>query len=268
MSLFYDLMHDLDVKDGLATCEAPEDWLQGRTLYGGILAALSHEIACNSLGSPLPLRSIQVAYIGPASNSLTIKATVLRQGRSVSYVSVDLTGDKGLATRSLFCFGAARSSNLASRTRPLPDVDTPQVAKPFLSLNNQPQFMKNFDMLMAGGDIPLSQGPSALMQVWVRHKDNRAERAGQGGLMNALLAVADALPPAIITTLPELVPLSTMTWQVDVLCHDPVISPNGWWLLESHAQSAAEGYSAQKMMVWSEDGTPILAGRQAVAVFS
>lgn len=267
MSLFYDLMNSLAVRDGLAGCDAPESWLQGRTVYGGLSAAISHEVAFSRLETPLPLRSAQIAFIGPSSGTLSLEATLLRQGRSVSYVSVDLTGSIGLATRTLFCFGKARPSSLIFRSCPMPAVVAPHQAAPFPSPDNAPQFMTHFDMRIAGGDKPVSHGTSALMRIWVRHKDNRAERAGRGGLMNALLALADALPPAIITNMPVLAPLSSMTWQVDILCHAPVLSPDGWWLLETQAQNAADGYSAQKMMLWAEDGTPVLAGRQAVAVF-
>lgn len=267
MPSFSALISDMTITNGQARLTGPDDWLQGRTLYGGLSAALSHEVALQHLGRNLPLRSAQIAFIGPATGNLQFAATTLRQGRSVSYVNVDLSGEKGLAVRTLFCFGDARPSALTPQSCPMPDIRSPQEADTFLPPEIAPRFMSHFDLRLAGGSRPGMLDPTALIQVWARHKDNRATSAGQGGIMNALLAMADALPPAIITTLPTMVPLSSMTWQVDVLSTDIASSLDGWWLLETQAQSASNGYSAQKMMVWSEDGTAVLAARQAVAVF-
>ena len=65
--------------------EAPESWSQGRTLYGGITAALCHEAALRMGDAPPPLRSAQLAFIGPAGGTLRLGPQLLRQGRSITY---------------------------------------------------------------------------------------------------------------------------------------------------------------------------------------
>jgi hypothetical protein len=60
-------------------------------------------------------------------------------------------------------------------------------------------------------------------------------------------------------------PISSVSWQVDVL--DPAPLGVGWHLVRSTAEVAAGGYAAQTMGLWREDGTPVLAGRQMVALF-
>ena len=57
-----------------------------------------------------------------------------------------------------------------------------------------------------------------------------------------------------------------MTWMVNVLSDAPT-TRDGWWLLQSRAESAGDGYSSQDMLVWNRDGELVIAGRQSVAIF-
>ncbi len=67
--------------------------------------------------------------------------------------------------------------------------------------------------------------------------------------------------------------ISTMTWTVDILDDPDAIGPDGWLLLStlllsSRAETIAHGYSVQAMTVWTQDGGPLIAARQCVAVFA
>ena len=68
--------------DGLEPIEGgwrgtvPDNWLQGRTAYGGFSAALAlHAAQKSDLDLP-PLRSAQVSFIGPLSGDIVIRAHV------------------------------------------------------------------------------------------------------------------------------------------------------------------------------------------------
>ena len=61
-------------------------------------------------------------------------------------------------------------------------------------------------------------------------------------------------------------PISTMTWEVDMLT-DRIATRDGWWLVETTSDTAADGYSSQTMTVWNTDGRPVMANRQNVAAF-
>ncbi len=65
----------------------------------------------------------------------------------------------------------------------------------------------------------------------------------------------------------EMAPISSMTWMVNVLTDEPK-TRDGWWLLESRAEHAADGYSSQDMLVWNRDGDLVIAGRQSVTIFA
>ncbi|WP_371863796.1 hypothetical protein [Iodidimonas gelatinilytica] len=80
------------------------------------------------------------------------------------------------------------------------------------------------------------------------------------------MALADSLPPAIIIAKGKMVPVSTMTWQVNMLQPRPE-TRDGWWLVQSTAEAIEAGYSSQPMMVWSRDGTAMISATQSIAVF-
>src|SRR5690606_6594214 len=74
--------------DGFAI-DAPEDWGQGRTLYGGMTAALAYEAVKRAHGELAPLRSAQFSFIGPATGRLRFTSTLLRRGRSSTIIAAD-----------------------------------------------------------------------------------------------------------------------------------------------------------------------------------
>ena len=116
------LLDAAQARDGRLHINIPADWAQGRTAYGGLTAALCVEAAGLVSTELPPLRSAQFAFIGPAAGQLHATPTVLRRGKSATYVGVDLAGDDGIATRAMLCFGATRPSRLTYDALPAPAV--------------------------------------------------------------------------------------------------------------------------------------------------
>lgn len=250
----------------------PEDWRQGRTAYGGLSAALCVEAALRAAERDReaerppailpPLRSAQFAFIGPAAGELTMAPSVLRRGKSSVFVSVDLAGEAGLATRALLSFGAARPSVIAHDALAMPDVKPAGQCEPFFP-GDKPtiSFQAHFESRLAGGARPRTPGAEPRYLIWFRHRDE----AARTGIV-PLIALADAPPPAAMVLFPEFAPISTVTWAVDILSDAPA-TEDGWWLVESRAQTAHQGYSAQIMTVWNTRGNAVIAARQNVAIF-
>ncbi len=246
--------------EGARSVHVPPDWMQGRTLYGGISAALC--LAGVRLDFPdlPPLRSAQISFVGPASGDVTVTTRMLRQGKSASFVIADLTSEAGPGTHATFCFGAARVSAYdLSRFAP-PDVPGPENA-PNHFARGGPAFKQHFDVRLVGGAAPVSGAAEADVILWLRPLDLDARPVEA-----LLLAMADVPPPAAMSLFTAPAPISSMSWMVDVMAPDR-ISPDGWYLLRSTAEVTRDGYSAQSMALWSRDGTPLLAGRQTVALF-
>ena len=259
---FTDLTKSAAFADGALSLTIPADWMQGRTTYGGMSAALCLETALRAFPDAPPLRSALVSFIGPAGGAVEGRARMLRQGKSVMFAEADLHGEKGIATRCAFAFGGARPSKFNRTFTPKPDMPPPEACAPFRPPEGGPiGFAHHFDARLAQGARPVSGSKSHDLFVWVRHEDRSAED------MVALLALADMPPPAVLPMFTEFAPISSMTWMVNIVSEN-LATRDGWWLLESRAENASQGYSSQDMLVWNRDGDLVIAGRQSVAIFA
>ncbi|WP_269715333.1 thioesterase family protein [Caulobacter sp. NIBR2454] len=252
----YSTLVDAIVRTG--EVEIPADWLQGRTTYGGLSAALCVEAALHAWPGLPPLRSAMLTFVGPAAGQARFTPQILRQGKSVTVVNVDMESQGGLATRATLCFGAARMSMLDHTWITKPQVASPAQATPLAA---GPSFGQHFERAIAGGSIPLSGEGDPELLWWIRHRDRQA---GSGAA--SLLALGDVLPPAAAVLYNAWSPISSMTWMVEFTQEAPQ-PDDGFWLCQSRAEVTAGGYSAQAMTLWGAGDRPALIGRQTVAVF-
>lgn len=232
-------------------CTIGEAWLQGRTAYGGASAALALAAAKALLPELPPLVSAQIAFVGPLSGECEAKPVVLRQGRNSVFVGCDLHGSAGVALRALFLFMAERPSSLAKTAPPAP---TKEVGPPLPFDARMPQFLANFDMADAG------RSEVAGWRRWVRlRKDEGFDDEG------GLLLLADALPPAAMALSRDSGPVSTTTWQLNVVgTPQPATA---WHLLQAETLAAGGGTSSQVMAMWDSAGRPLASATQSVALF-
>jgi acyl-CoA thioesterase len=238
--------------------DIPADWMQGRTSYGGLSSALALEAARRCEPDLPPLRSAQVAFIGPLTGTVTVSATKLRRGRNAAFIQADITGEAGLGFRATFVFMADQASRIDhdeaqrhSRTPPAPDAK--------LYTGPDEFFTGNFDFLDVKDD---TLGPAELLR-WARLRDTK-----EIDPMVQLMAAADALPPAAFKLLGNtMVPVSSLTWIVNLLTPTPQ-TQDDWWLLSARADQARNGCSSQRMAIWNAEGTRVAEGMQSVAIFA
>ena len=246
--------------------DIPADWLQGRAVYGGLSAAVCLQATLKQLGEDLPpLRSMQVSFIGPAGSQVSAQPEVVRQGKSTTFVTVDMRSDDKLAVRATLCFAKARESKLAIRDCPAPAVPGIDACSGFFENrqgdNRGPNFAQHFNSRLAAGSMVRSGADSPDFTVWLQHKDPASRDTLVG-----LVALADALPPAAMACFTEPAPISSMTWLFDVLQDNPT-TDDGWWLCRSRAEHTVDGYSSQAMTIWNAAGEAVLIGRQNIAIF-
>lgn len=262
MMSFSDLIDAIAREGDSFVTRVSDDWLQGRTVYGGLAGALCVEAALRHRDGLPPLRSAQFAFVGPATGELRIRPTLLRQGKSTAFVGVDLEGEAGLATRATLCFGAARASTLDHPAPRAAHVPPPDACEDFF--RHAPPglgFARHFDGQLAAGAMPFSRAGAPDITLWLRHRDDSLKPS-----VTALLALADAPPPASFVLFEKPAPISTMTWSLDLLTEE-LATDDGWWLVRTAADQIANGYSGQTTGIWNARGVPVAAARQNVAVF-
>ncbi|MEM9600951.1 MAG: thioesterase family protein, partial [Pseudomonadota bacterium] len=242
--------------------QIPDGWKQGRTAYGGLTAALMLVRAQAMLDTPLPLRSALVNFTGPVSEPPIIETAILRQGRNVTTLGARGDIDGKAVCTATFSFGAARDSHLNVDCA-APDAPDPDDCPAFLDVDSPfiPTFTRNFETRLIEGNRPMSGGTSKRLRCWARHGDE-ASREGEA----ALLCLADILPPAALTIMKQIGPVSSMTWICNIL-RDPG-TDEGWYQVEADLTAAVDGYSSQVMRIWNRRGDLIVEGMQSIAIFA
>ncbi|MEO9328959.1 thioesterase family protein [Gordonia aurantiaca] len=251
--------------DPAAEFVVPCEWTQGRTAYGGLTAAMSVLTAQRTDGDPLPpLKSAHFLLSAPVTDTATFAARRLREGRSASSVHVETVSGGQVAAHASLVFARPRPSAIAHDHVEPPSVSEPDRCPPFGDSDAplRPAFVDNVEMVRAGGTVPLAGEHPPRFLAWVRHR-------GAEGVdpTIALVALADALPPATTAAFTEWAPVSTMNWSVHV-CTDRLPKPTDWMLLESQSTFTGDGYSYQSMTLWDSELRPIIQGSQTAAVFA
>lgn len=237
------------------TTEIPANWLQGRTAYGGLSSALALAAAKQVEPDLPPLRSAQIAFVGPLAGPVTVTATKLRRGRNAAFIQSDIVGEAGLGLRATFVFMARLDSAVAhDGTARAGHAPPPEEAT--LYTGPKEHFTGNFNFF----DLKDAAGPTQWLR-WGRLID----RDGLDREVE-LMAMGDALPPAAFKLFARMTPLSSLTWQLNLLQPAPE-TQDGWWLLDAQTDSARDGYSSQTMRMWAADGTLVAEGMQGVAIF-
>jgi acyl-CoA thioesterase len=240
----------------------PQNWLQGRTSYGGLSTTLAYQAAKLSGDDLPPLCSAQIAFSGPLSGEVEITATTLRRGRNTAFVKSEITsqGKNGVETglSCSFVFMESRESHISFSDVEKPDfADLPDDT----DLRSGPPEFFTSNMHYTGKRLELGQGTPRL-SGWQRI----IERDGLDPIAE-LLCIGDALPPSAMGLMTEAGMVSSMNWQLNILTSKPT-TRDGWWYLDSRTHHTAHGMSSQYMSVWSADGQPVMTGMQSVAIFS
>lgn len=249
------------IEDNGFTATITDEWKQGRTAYGGLSAALALEGAKRLVNDLPPLRSAQIAFVGPVDGEVRVLPRLLRQGRNAVWVAVELVGDGGVGLVATFVFMRALPSSVSVGSPAAPhDLVSPDGAIPTDS-EMRPAFLQhNFETRYA---LPKARGREADVCLWVR----LLQRDGLNPESEIML-IGDALPPAVVPVMQQRGPVSSMTWQINLLGKTVGPGDDGWWLLRSTAEGASDGNSSQSMLLWSCNGTAQAAGTQSVAVFA
>jgi acyl-CoA thioesterase len=240
-----------------------EDWKQGRTTFGGLVAALAVAAMRDVTGSDWPLRALQASFIGPVDEDLEVSVKLLRQGRHVRQVQATLSTHGQAAAVLLGVFGESRASSLQPLIAEAPPVAiAPDAARqlPFME-GVAPNFIAHVDPRWAEGDLPYSNGEHWHSRIHVRLRD----AAPDAELTSVLLA--DMPPSPAVGRLKQRVPASSVSWEIELIPARTPYDPMGWWRADTEVIAASDGYVNQRTSLRAPDGTLAALGYQVAAVY-
>lgn len=236
----------------------PEEWMQGRTSYGGLSTALALEAARKAADDLPPLRSTTVNFVGPLAGAVEVSTRLLRRGRNATWIAAEVSSEAGVGLTATFVFMGPVESSLHLHDAPPPSgLIAPEEAAP-IPAHIGPAFTRNFERRFA---LAPAEDKEPHLDWWMRIRDSE-------GLdpMVALIMLADGLPPGVMPLLERTTAVSSMTWIVNLLTPRPQ-TRDGWFLLRAAGNYAENGCSSQDMGVWNADGQAIAMGMQSIALF-
>lgn len=241
-----------------------EDWLQGRSAFGGLSGALVAQAMRQQVDAERKLRSFQVTFVGPAQvGQHDITLTPLREGGSVTHLQAELKQGGEVSVTATAAYGKSRESAFAIPPIPRPQAIAPDTLKsmPFLP-GIVPNFVQHFDFRWALGGVPFSGQEKPNNRVWIRmDSDREVDETG-------IIAMADALPPPALSMPKKPCPASSLSWYLELL---PVAAKgklSDWWLVDYDCDAGADGYYNQVAKIWAPDGQLVAISRQVAVMFS
>ncbi|NJD30562.1 MAG: thioesterase family protein [Gammaproteobacteria bacterium] len=244
----------------------PIDWAQGRTVFGGLQAALLVRAMRAVLGNRrgLPLRSLHVTFVGPvaAGREIRLRPEHLRTGRSASHARCDLLTPEGVACCGVAIFGAPRPSQVAIEIPKIevgvdPDslTDLPHVPGVI------PDFVQQFQLRWALGTRQYTgyHEPKSIIFARLRDLDCSGE--------DALIALADSIPSPALSMLERPAPANSLNWMLELLGDPERLDRSAWSTIGTEVRAGCDGYLSQTSILWGPGGHAFSVSHQSVGVF-
>lgn len=251
--------------------EVPEDWLQGRTSFGGLVSVFGvqamRDVASGGWPGDVSLRAMQTNFIAPVqAGHLKLSVAVLREGRNVRQVQATLLQDNITAALFVGVFGAERESVVPQRLPRRPAAakavdDIPVHAPP---PGVRPQFTAHFDMRWAEGAPPYSGEEDWDASIHIRLRDEDAAAIGPE-LMTVMMA--DVSPTPVLSQFSKPTPASSVSWALEMRPLARSEPLDGWWRADNRAICASGGYVNQQSMLWAPSGALAALAYQVVTVY-
>ena len=254
------LLARIESRDGTATLDVPDDWLQGRTLFGGMQAIVCLA-AMRSLAPEAPLRSLQVVFLAPVPGGrVTARATILRSGKNATHVEARIVdGDKTLAL-VVGVFGLPRPSEIKVRPEQPAVTSAKPIDMPWIP-GVAPNFTQHFKARWLVGGPPWSgmKQPANVIELALRDSGTATEMH--------VVAMADFIPPIAMSYLTKPVAGASLTWMLELLPEDVSALPLEGWRMDAQMTAAHSGYVNQSLVLWGPGGVPVALGRQTMVIF-
>jgi len=245
-----------------------KSWGQGRTLFGGVSAAIALEQTRQQVDASRPLRSLAVSFCGAtlADTDFNVSTQLLSDGKSVSQINGYIVQNEKVVTQVTACYGVERKSEI--------DVQAPAVEIPKLGSGQRmsyisgltPEFVQHIDYEYTRGQFPFSNSKHNELAGWMRFNEPGTEFTEAH-----LVGLIDSWPPVVLQKLKKLAPAATVTWNLEIV--QPIsmletkIQADDWLYYEAEVKQAHHGYAHTEARVYAADGILIALSRQLVTVY-
>ncbi|MDT0594178.1 acyl-CoA thioesterase [Glaciecola petra] len=242
-----------------------KDWSQGRTIYGGLSAALLYAAAKPYVDNERLLRSMTCNFVGPllSQQAFTISVEIIRAGKNVSQVQARAIQDGKICVVSQFCFGQSRESKIEVLNHEVSNMPLPKKGKFIPQIPKvTPKFLKHFELAFTDGGVPFTGQKASHIHGWMRYKTTPKTLSDAH-----IIGIIDAWPPTVLQMLRWPAPASTVSWNLEFIHPHRPLNPEDWFAYKVNTRQAAGGYAHTEATIWDSHDEVIALSRQTVAVF-
>ena len=241
----------------------PGSWTQGRTVYGGLSAALLLRALEKEVSSDKLLRSLNVAFSAPTLPDVDfeIQTELLREGRTIAQLQARLIQDGTVCVQIQAVFGLPLESALIVHSFEAPDIPSVNGAMHYPT-HDSPGFTQFFNMAQSEGDLPVSGGNSLLLGGWMRFKD-----APEKITIAHLIAMIDVWPPATMMQLTEMKAGSTVNWTMQFPQPMAEILAEDYLGYQAEIKYSEGGFGITHAKVWNAKNELVALSQQTIIVY-
>lgn len=257
------------VADDTFAWDVPDGWQQGRGAWGGLVAAgVARAVELSQTSTERTLRTLSLHLPAPLQvGAATVRVAPLRVGSGLSTWTVSVADfDGDVCAHAVVLTGRPRVPDLTAQSRSWPTAAPPSIPAwtdvPVLpsGVPGMPVFLHHLEMRLVQG--PPLQGEQARCLGYVRLADQGAWD------VRHLVAVVDAWWPTVLTVLPSMRPLATVTYAAHMLV-DPATIPDGKPLVYEASMAGTEGgFTTETRRLWTLDGRLAVENHQSIVVIA
>jgi acyl-CoA thioesterase len=260
---FSEVLDSVEGQGGVWTATVPADWMQGRSIFGGLQSALALRAMRGLVPADTPLRVLQTTFIAPVAGRVTIEARVLRVGKGTTHAEARLVDNGETMALVVGVFGRGRPSRVELAPQPAPawgeahdPFEFPVIAG--LSV----AFAQHFRMRLMAGPLPFTATkwvPRQTFEVSLHDPSPASE--------THVVAIGDAIPPVAFAKLSEPAPGSSVTWTLEMLADRFDDLPLTGWTVQAELRAGHNGFTSQPSTIFAPSGRAIALSQQSMVVF-
>lgn len=256
------ILQSAQTVEGLREYTTDESWLQGRSLFGGLQAAMAVDAMQTLQAEMPPLRTLQATLCAPVSGpTVQVCARILRAGKNTLHCAADFKDGDTLLATFVGIFGQSRESALTETPAVLSPASDSGNAFPFIP-GLTPAFIQHFDAELLAGAFPFTGGGGVEQQLRLHLKDAQAKAS-----IAHVMALTDFPPPLALSHFRKPVPGSTLTWMLNMVQPDVQPFTLQDWITDVHLEAGADGYTHQSVRLYAPDRSLVALSRQCMVVF-
>jgi len=263
--IFEDLISQVKTNQSTDSFCISEFWAQGRTVFGGLTAALSYAAMRNSIEPSRLLRSMNCSFVAPIEVGVPIQfeVEILREGKSVSQVLAKILQNGQICVLTQASFGKDRDSRIKVPVQLTPNLVAPDKGTIVLPREGlTPNFLKQFDISVCRGQAPFSNSKLNEIGGWMRFANSDIAATDEH-----LITLIDIWPSTILQMFNSFAPASSLSWSLEFIHPHPAHEPTSWFAYEAITRQAAHGYAHTEANIWNQKGDLIAISRQAVVAY-